>query len=171
MYALLFSLSSDPCIDRWYGVQYYSGEQFVKNTVLEDFGFTGAFDAASLSTLQLLHSISLKNNNLHGIIPEELGMCKALNILYLSENNFSGDLPLSFWISSNVPILLVMSMTIIFIFILLYFSPLDFPCTRYLHPVSSTMECLTNQQLPSSVYAFDLCLLEPGKKICNGPKD
>ncbi|XP_028778317.1 probable inactive receptor kinase At2g26730 [Neltuma alba] len=97
-----WNLSSDPCIDEWYGVQCYSGAKFVRNIVLEDSGFTGTLDAASLCTLQLLQGLSLKNNNLHGVIPEEIGMCKTLSLLYLSGNNFSGDLPLSISLLGNL---------------------------------------------------------------------
>ncbi|XP_054820141.1 probable inactive receptor kinase At2g26730 [Prosopis cineraria] len=97
-----WNMSSDPCIDRWYGVQCYSRARFVKNIVLEDFGFTGILDAASLCTVQLLQGLSLKNNNLHGLIPEEIEMCKALSLLYLSGNNFSGDLPLSISLLGNL---------------------------------------------------------------------
>lgn len=90
-----WNLTSDPCTHQWHGVRCYSNSKFVRNIVLEDSGFTGVLDSASLCTLEFLQVLSLKNNNLHGLISEEIGACKSLSFFYLSTNNFSGDIPLS----------------------------------------------------------------------------
>lgn len=64
------------------------------NTIfLDDSSLNGTLDTSSLCMAKSLQSLSLKRNNLHGLIPEDLGACKSLTQLYLSDNSFSGDLP------------------------------------------------------------------------------
>ncbi|XP_061338632.1 probable inactive receptor kinase At2g26730 [Gastrolobium bilobum] len=90
---LSWNLSSDPCNGNWYGVSCLEGN--VNTIVVDDSSLRGTLDASSLCMAKSLQSLSLKKNNLHGLIPEDIGTCKSLNHLYLSENNFSGDLPIS----------------------------------------------------------------------------
>ncbi|KAJ1439033.1 Protein kinase domain [Sesbania bispinosa] len=88
-----WNLASDPCIGNWYGVSCLRGK--VNSIVLDDSSLNGTLDATSLCMANSLQSLSLKKNNLHGLVPEDIGLCKSLTHLYLSDNNFSGDLPTS----------------------------------------------------------------------------
>ncbi|KAJ1387168.1 Protein kinase domain [Sesbania bispinosa] len=90
-----WNLTSDPCIGNWHGVTCYSGNQFVKSIILEGFNFSGVVEASSLCMAKSLQILSLRNNNLHGLISEDIGNCKLLTHLLLSGNKFSGDLPIA----------------------------------------------------------------------------
>ncbi|XP_057440013.1 probable inactive receptor kinase At2g26730 [Lotus japonicus] len=90
-----WNLTSDPCTDHWHGVICYSNNQYVKNIILENLKFSGVVDANSLCVAKSIQILSLRNNNLQGLISEDIGNCKLLTHLLLSGNRFSGDLPLS----------------------------------------------------------------------------
>ncbi|KAJ7945895.1 Inactive receptor kinase [Quillaja saponaria] len=88
-----WNLTSDPCIDKWFGVNCDKGFNYVRRITLEGLNLTGTLDASSICTARSLYSLSLKNNNLQGLLPEDIGKCKSLTHFYIKGNKFSGDLP------------------------------------------------------------------------------
>jgi hypothetical protein len=62
-------------------------------------GLTGTIPSQSLSLLSELRVVSLRNNQLTGPFPGELGNCSHVHALYLGNNHFFGPLPdlTSFW--------------------------------------------------------------------------
>ncbi|KAJ6765239.1 hypothetical protein OIU74_024008 [Salix koriyanagi] len=87
-----WDVSSDPCNSTWKGVDCL-GSQNVKRIVLNKFNLTGIFDAASVCTAKSLLVLSLKENNISGVIPDEIGNCKRLSHLYVGGNRFTGNIP------------------------------------------------------------------------------
>ncbi|KAK9278424.1 hypothetical protein L1049_027989 [Liquidambar formosana] len=87
-----WNLTSEPCIDKWVGVD-CSQSKSVKRIVLNGLDFIGTLDAASVCTIQSLAVLSLQNSTIVGGIPVEISNCKHLTHLYLSGNQFSGNLP------------------------------------------------------------------------------
>ncbi|KAM6569899.1 hypothetical protein CsatB_017884 [Cannabis sativa] len=94
--------TSDPCKDKWFGVECNDGLTTVRKIVLEKLSFKGTFDASSLCLVTSITVLSLQTNNLTGNLPLEIGDCKALTHLYLAGNQFSGDLPDSLAQLSNL---------------------------------------------------------------------
>ncbi|EEF43837.1 probable inactive receptor kinase At2g26730 [Ricinus communis] len=88
-----WNMTSDPCNDNWVGVSCDSQFQTVTKIVLDDFNFTGYFDASSLCMLNSLVVLSLTRNNVGGSVPAEIGNCEGLTHLYLRHNRFSGPIP------------------------------------------------------------------------------
>ncbi|KAM3703798.1 hypothetical protein ACB098_04G123800 [Castanea mollissima] len=87
-------MSSDPCSDQWAGVYCsYPESVSVGEIALDGYNLTGVFDAGSICMVNSLTILSLKQNQISGSIPEEIGQCKELTHLYLSGNKFSGSLP------------------------------------------------------------------------------
>lgn len=97
-----WNLTSDPCTDKWQGVTCYSDNHYVKSIILEELGFSGVVDATSLCKAKSLQILSLSNNNLHGLISEDIANCKFLTHLFLNGNKFSGNLPVSIAKLSNL---------------------------------------------------------------------
>lgn len=62
-------------------------------------GLTGVIPSASLSLLSELRVVSLRNNQLTGPFPGELGNCNHVHALYLGGNDFYGPVPnlTGFW--------------------------------------------------------------------------
>jgi hypothetical protein len=87
-----WDINSDPCNSTWRGVDCL-GSQNVKRIVLNKFNLTGILDAASVCTAKSLLVLSLKENNISGFIPDEIGNCKRLSHLYVGGNRFTGDIP------------------------------------------------------------------------------
>ncbi|KAF7843620.1 pollen receptor-like kinase 3 [Senna tora] len=103
--------NSVPCEKgkRWEGVVCNNGG-FVNGLRLEGMGLSGKIDVNPLVELKGLRSFSVKNNSLSGSIPE-MNRIGFLRNLYLSENQFSGEIPPDFfqkmrslkklWLSDN----------------------------------------------------------------------
>ncbi|XP_068306379.1 probable inactive receptor kinase At2g26730 [Pyrus communis] len=87
-----WNMSSDPCIDKWEGVT-CDRKNSVKKIVLETSNLTGVLDANSLCMVKSVGVVSLKNNNITGLLSEDIGNCRDLTHLYISGNHFSGELP------------------------------------------------------------------------------
>lgn len=62
-------------------------------------GLTGIIPSSSLSLLSELRVVSLRNNQLTGPFPGELGNCNHVHALYLGRNDFYGPVPnlTGFW--------------------------------------------------------------------------
>ncbi|XP_044487589.1 probable inactive receptor kinase At2g26730 [Mangifera indica] len=98
-----WNTSSDPCNDKWEGVSCDDTTQhFVKRIVLEGFNLSGILDSSSVCTAKSLAVLSLKGNNISGILPEDISSCKQLTHLFLSGNRFTGKLPDSLSQLSNL---------------------------------------------------------------------
>ncbi|CAI9787288.1 unnamed protein product [Fraxinus pennsylvanica] len=102
-----WNMSSDPCIDAWKGISCDKSMQFVKKIVLDQLDFTGVLDAVSVCSAKNLAVLSLNNNNVSGILPDEVSNCTRLTHLYLHGNSFSGDLPGSLSRLSNLKRLVI----------------------------------------------------------------
>ncbi|KAL6182402.1 hypothetical protein ACLB2K_043824 [Fragaria x ananassa] len=96
-----WNMSSDPCTSNWTGVV-CNNKGFVRKIILEKANLTGVLDASSLCVTKALSVLSLKDNNITGLLSEEIALCKDLTHLYLSGNHFSGDLPESLSQLSNL---------------------------------------------------------------------
>ncbi|KAK8969257.1 putative inactive leucine-rich repeat receptor-like protein kinase [Platanthera guangdongensis] len=79
--------ASPACAASWTGVLCFQG--FVVSLRLGGLGLSGTIDAAALSHLRALRSVSFINNNLTGPLPD-IGHLDALKSVYLSNNRFSG---------------------------------------------------------------------------------
>lgn len=97
-----WNMSSDPCRDKWVGVTCNKQLNYVRKIVLDLSNFRGIFDANSVCEAKSLVVLSLQNNKINGLIPEEIANCKYLTHLYLSGNQLSGDLPISLSKLSNL---------------------------------------------------------------------
>ncbi|XP_074287956.1 pollen receptor-like kinase 4 [Silene latifolia] len=85
--------SKPPCTgnsSNWLGVICHHGK--VWGLQLENMHLGGKIDIDALSQLPELRTISLKNNNFEGPIPDFRRIIK-LRSIYLSNNDFSGDIP------------------------------------------------------------------------------
>jgi len=93
--------NSDPCVGNvnfngtWKGVDCLKSQN-VKKIVLDKFNLTGTFDAAFVCTAKFLVFLSLKENNISGFMPKEIGNCGRLRHLYVRGNRFAGDIPDTF---------------------------------------------------------------------------
>ncbi|KAJ3672286.1 hypothetical protein LUZ60_007007 [Juncus effusus] len=78
----------------WLGVKQCSSDNRVTKLVLESLNLTGTLTSELFSGLDQLRVLSLKSNDLGGEIPD-ISSLGNLKLLYLSENRFSGNIPLS----------------------------------------------------------------------------
>ncbi|WP_298541708.1 immunoglobulin domain-containing protein [uncultured Aquimarina sp.] len=82
----------------WYGVVTNivfgssGAERHVDEINLSDNNLTGIIPQ-ELGNLKDLNTLELSNNNISGSIPGELGNAEDLNYLYLQNNNLNGDIP------------------------------------------------------------------------------
>ncbi|KAE8667091.1 Leucine-rich repeat protein kinase family protein, putative isoform 2 [Hibiscus syriacus] len=83
-----------PCQRRWFGVR-CRGEDIV-GLHLEELHLSGTIDIRPLLQLRYLRSISLMKNSFTGPIPQ-FNMLGALKSLYLSHNQFNGEIPDDFF--------------------------------------------------------------------------
>ncbi|KAI4379692.1 hypothetical protein MLD38_005956 [Melastoma candidum] len=90
-----WSGTKKPCVPgsgkaKWVGVLCLGGA--VWGLQLENMGLSGHIDVDSLTGLKGLRTLSVRNNNFDGPLPD-LGKLGALKSVYLSNNKFSGDIP------------------------------------------------------------------------------
>lgn len=102
--------SSVPCNKQtpWGGLLCHNGA--VQGLRLEGMGLSGRIDVDALVEIKSLRSLSVINNSFQGIIPQ-LNRLGALKALFLSGNQFSGEIPPKFfanmkslkkvWLSQN----------------------------------------------------------------------
>ncbi|KAK6920746.1 Leucine-rich repeat [Dillenia turbinata] len=88
-----WNLASDPCNDKWAGVECNSQMQNVRKVVLNKLNFSGTLDTGLLCMAKSLVYLSLEDNNLSGEIQGDIVNCKRLTHVYLSGNHLSGKLP------------------------------------------------------------------------------
>ncbi|KAK2967612.1 hypothetical protein RJ640_030483 [Escallonia rubra] len=89
---LIYTLNEHFDYCNWQGVKCVQGR--VVRYVLQGYGLKGTFAPDTLTRLDQLRVLSLKNNSLVGPIPE-LAQLVNLKTLFLDHNSFSGAFPLS----------------------------------------------------------------------------
>ncbi|XP_045830404.1 probable inactive receptor kinase At5g10020 [Trifolium pratense] len=87
------SLDSNQCPQNWYGILCSDGN--VLSITLDNAGLVGEFNFLAISTLTMLHNLSLVNNNFTGSMLH-ISPMKSIKYLDLSLNKFTGSLPPSF---------------------------------------------------------------------------
>ncbi|XP_028764120.1 probable inactive receptor kinase At5g67200 [Neltuma alba] len=87
---LLYALNERYDYCQWQGVKCAHGR--VVRFVLQNFGLRGVFPPDTLSRLDQLRVLSLRNNSLSGPIPD-LSFLVNLKSLFLDHNSFSGSFP------------------------------------------------------------------------------
>lgn len=87
---LLYTLNERFDYCEWQGVKCAQGR--VVRLVLQGFGLRGIFAADTLTLLDQLRVLSLKNNSLYGTIPDLAGL-PNLKTLFLDHNHFVGSFP------------------------------------------------------------------------------
>ncbi|XP_054804794.1 pollen receptor-like kinase 3 [Prosopis cineraria] len=100
--------NSSPCSARWAGI--ICDNNIITGLHLSDLGLSGKVDIDAMLEIKGLRTVSLVNNSFSGPIPE-FNRIGALKALYLSTNQFSGQIPLDFfsylnslkkiWLSEN----------------------------------------------------------------------
>lgn len=89
-----WNTSSSPCNGdhaNWFGVRCYQGKLW--GLKLENMGLSGVIDVDSLRELPFLRTISFMNNDFDGDWPE-INKLVGLKSIYLSNNKFSGEIPM-----------------------------------------------------------------------------
>lgn len=89
---LEFSANTTFRFCKWKGVQ--CAENKVVRVIIEGLSLSGTFPANTLSKLDQLRVLSLRNNSLTGPIPD-LSLLVNLKVLFLDHNFFTGLIPLS----------------------------------------------------------------------------
>ncbi|KAK1316833.1 putative inactive receptor kinase [Acorus calamus] len=92
---LLWNTSTDPCTGGWIGVYCDKRNVTVQKIVLEGLQLDGYIHLSRLCAERSITVLSLKQNNLQGGLPDDIGGCKRLTQLFLGGNRLSGPLPSS----------------------------------------------------------------------------
>ncbi|PWA69474.1 protein kinase-like domain-containing protein [Artemisia annua] len=90
---LRYALNNTSSVCKWQGVQCDDNHNIVR-LVLENLNLTGVFPPNTLTKLDQLRVLSLRNNSLTGPIPN-LARLVNLKALFLDHNFFTGVIPLS----------------------------------------------------------------------------
>lgn len=90
--ALGWNASLDPCRSAWRGVMCSSSGQVVE-IALAGLNLRGTVDAALLCAAPALRVVTLSQNGLRGVIPEDISTCSGLTRLSLRSNQLAGTLP------------------------------------------------------------------------------
>ncbi|XP_010537627.1 PREDICTED: probable LRR receptor-like serine/threonine-protein kinase At4g20940 [Tarenaya hassleriana] len=85
------SIDFNGCPSSWNGIVCNGGN--VAGVVLDNLGLSADADLSLFSNLTLLVKLSLANNSISGVLPDNLGDFKSLQFLDLSDNLFSSLLP------------------------------------------------------------------------------
>ncbi|KAM5582317.1 receptor-like protein 2 [Rosa sericea] len=109
-------------------------------------------------------SMSLRNNNLHGNIPSEIGLSQLLQTLDLSNNNFSGNIP------DQISNLKDMEMLDLSMNHLSGKIPVSFTSLHFLSKFNVSYNNLEGP-IPSStqLQSFDASAFEGNLKLCGAP--
>ncbi|GER45806.1 leucine-rich repeat protein kinase family protein [Striga asiatica] len=79
----------------WIGITCTQDKTRVNEIHLPGFGLYGPLPPNTLSRLNALRVLSLRSNYLNGTLPPDLLSLPSLEFIFLQNNNFSGELPLS----------------------------------------------------------------------------
>ncbi|KAK4781162.1 hypothetical protein SAY87_017268 [Trapa incisa] len=92
-----WNTTSDPCmnVDTWVGVSCYGG--IVTGLQLRAMNLSGEVDVDALLEIPGLRTISFVNNSFSGSIPE-FNRAGSLKAVYLSGNQFSGAIPMDYFV-------------------------------------------------------------------------
>ncbi|KAM7275753.1 hypothetical protein ACFE04_017619 [Oxalis oulophora] len=82
-----------PICGSWFGVTCNSNKTRVIGIHLPGFGLSGSLPADTLGKLNSLRVLSLRSNDLNGIIPSDIPSISTLQFLFLQNNKFSGKIP------------------------------------------------------------------------------
>ncbi|XP_071686696.1 probable inactive receptor kinase At5g67200 [Rutidosis leptorrhynchoides] len=88
-----YSVTNNSTVCKWQGVKCLNNDVVVQ-LVLENLNLSGVFASNTLTRLDQLRVLSLRNNSLTGPIPD-LSMLVNIKALFLDSNYFSGVIPLS----------------------------------------------------------------------------
>ncbi|CAH8345974.1 unnamed protein product [Eruca vesicaria subsp. sativa] len=88
------SIDFNGCPSSWNGIVCNGGN--VAGVVLENLGLSADVDLSLFSNLTMLVKLSMSNNSISGVLPNNLGNFKSLQFLDLSDNLFSSSLPREF---------------------------------------------------------------------------
>uniref|UniRef100_A0A7N0U419 Protein kinase domain-containing protein n=1 Tax=Kalanchoe fedtschenkoi TaxID=63787 RepID=A0A7N0U419_KALFE len=104
--SLGWRVETDPCDDRWPGVECDKRNLSVRKLWLDKFNLAGGLHAGLLcddASLALsLTVLSLNFNNVTGKMPPEIAKCKKLTRLHVDHNRMTGSLPASLSKLSNL---------------------------------------------------------------------
>ncbi|KAL5771819.1 hypothetical protein ACOSQ2_011743 [Xanthoceras sorbifolium] len=85
------SIDFNGCPSSWNGIVCNGGN--VAGVVLDNLGLSAVADLSVFSNLTMLVKLSMSNNSISGIIPDNIGDFKSLEFLDVSDNLFSSTLP------------------------------------------------------------------------------
>ncbi|KAL3649216.1 hypothetical protein CASFOL_005619 [Castilleja foliolosa] len=86
---------NSPVCTSWTGINCTSDGQTVIGVRLPGVGLTGPIPNNTLGNLNSLRVLSLRSNRLNGSLPSDILSLPSLHYLFLQNNNFSGNIPIS----------------------------------------------------------------------------
>ncbi|KAK3188708.1 hypothetical protein Dsin_028269 [Dipteronia sinensis] len=85
------SIDFNGCPSSWNGIVCNGGN--VAGVVLDNLGLSAVADLSVFSNLTMLVKLSMSNNSISGILPDNIGDFKSLEFLDVSDNQLSSTLP------------------------------------------------------------------------------